>query len=86
MNDKRTEVVTYFDMTRGRAKFDQHFNADLHLALPLDKVLVYSIALSNEYRVHNLTSTTIFRIPKVSSTSTSTPALVIIAPCYCKNL
>ena len=70
INDERTDVVTYFDSTRVRTKFDRHFNTDLQLALPLDKVLVYSTALSNEYRVHNLTNTSIFRVPKVSSTST----------------
>ena len=70
MNDERTDVVTYFDMTRGRTKFDWHFNADLHLALPLGKVLVYSIAFLSKYQVHNLTSTRIFWVPKISSATT----------------
>ena len=71
LHDEQTDVVTYFDITGGRTKFNQHFNADLQLALSLDKVFMYSIAFSNKYRLHNLTS--IFRVPKVLSTST--PAL-----------
>ena len=53
INNERTDDVTYFDMIGGRTKFNCHFNTDLQLALPLDKVLVYSIAFSNEYRVHD---------------------------------
>ena len=59
INDEWTDIVTYFDMARSRKKFDWHFNADLQLHCHLCKVLVYSIAFLCEYRVHNLTSTSI---------------------------
>ena len=60
-----------------RLKLCYLFRLKLCLALQQISVFEYSIALLDKYQLHNLTSTTIFRISKISSMSTCTTTLLI---------